>query len=347
MVTEAKKDAATQAYILGMKAFKQKNFDRAEKYLKKSIKYHPTREAQHLLSNIATLRAKQQRYRKQQRTSTPQYKPPKQQKASATVTDPEVRRIINEKDYYAMFGVDRNFREVKNLDKKYRQLAKKFHPDINKKPGAEDAFKKIASAYECLKDPSKRRIYDQYGDDAPELRQSSSQFHQMHPEDIIRMFGFKRHFRGKGDDSTGDDQNFLGPLMSFLPLLVILGYSFLSNPTYDKPDPFSLQKSLEFPIAREHTDEDIQFYVSRRFARTTQTRPNYLREVEDLVEGRYLENLHEACKQERKLKQHRIQDASKSRGENMVKDLKTAYELNEPSCDVYEDYIRSKQKSFF
>jgi len=347
MSIEAKKDAAAQAYTLGLKAFKRKEFDRAAKYLRKSIQYHPTRQAQHLLSNIETLKAKQQKYKKEQqqrRTATPQYQPPKQQKASANVTDPEIRRIINEKDYYALFGLDSNFREVKNLTKKYRQLAKKFHPDRNQQPGAEDAFKKIASAYECLKDPQKRRLYDQYGTDAPELRQMNSQFHQMHPEDIIRMFGFKPFHSGGGGggDASEDDQNVLGKIISFLPLLVILFYSFLSSNTYEKPDPFSLQKSVEFPILREHSGEGIPFYVSRRFARKAQTRPNYLRDVEDLVEGRYLENLYNSCKQERKLKQHRIHDASKSRGENMVEDLKSAYELSEPSCDTYEDYIRSK-----
>merc|ERR1719193_1296811 len=296
----------------------------------KSIKYHPTREAQHLLYKIENVKPKQQSYQNQR---------------SAAPKDPEIRRIINEKDYYALFDIESDFKEEKNLTKRYRKLAMKFHPDRNQKPGAEDAFKKIASAYECLKDPQKRRLYDQYGTDAPELRQMNSQFRHMHPEDILGMFGVNVpfHHRPRPDnDEPVEEQSPLSRLLSFVPVLLILGYSFLSNSTYEEPDPFSLQRSPEFPVARQHSEEGIQFFVGRRFARTASSRPNYLRQVENLVEGRYLENLHKACKQEKKHKQHQIYDASKSRGENMVMDLKAAYELKEPSCESYEEYILSK-----
>jgi len=343
MTSQAKKDAAAQAYTLGCQAFKRKDFVRAEKYLRKSIKYHPTREAQHLLSNIETLKAKEQKYQKQRNTA-PRYKPPQTQRATTNVRDPEIRRILNEEDYYALFGIDQDFRDEKNLTKKYRKLAMKFHPDRNQEPGAEDAFKKIASAYECLKDPQKRQLYDQYGTDAPELRQMNHQFHHMHPEDIFRFIGLNFHHQrpGQGENEPRVEQNPLSRLMSFLPILLILGYSLFSTSTYEEPDPFSLERTPEFPIARQHSEEGIDFFVSHRFAWIASSRPNYLRQVEDLVEGRYLEKLQKACKQEKKHKQHQIQDASMSRGESMVMDLKAAYELREPSCETYEKYIISK-----
>ena len=50
------------------------------------------------------------------------------------------------------------------IKKAYRKLARKYHPDINKDPGAEDKFKEINAAYEILSDDSKRAQYDQYGD---------------------------------------------------------------------------------------------------------------------------------------------------------------------------------------
>ena len=67
-------------------------------------------------------------------------------------------------DYYKMFGLERNA-TAKDIKKAYRKLARKYHPDINKEKTAEENFKKVAEAYEVLKDPEKRRLYDQLGDE--------------------------------------------------------------------------------------------------------------------------------------------------------------------------------------
>ncbi len=66
-------------------------------------------------------------------------------------------------DYYKILGVDRQASE-KDIRKAYRQLARKFHPDVN--PGdksAEEKFKEINEAYEVLSDKEKRSKYDQLG----------------------------------------------------------------------------------------------------------------------------------------------------------------------------------------
>ncbi|MBR5994238.1 MAG: molecular chaperone DnaJ [Lachnospiraceae bacterium] len=67
------------------------------------------------------------------------------------------------RDYYEVLGVDKNADEDA-LKKAYRQLAKKYHPDVN--PGnkeAEAKFKEASEAYAVLSDPEKRRQYDQFG----------------------------------------------------------------------------------------------------------------------------------------------------------------------------------------
>ncbi|XP_021844411.1 uncharacterized protein [Spinacia oleracea] len=67
-------------------------------------------------------------------------------------------------DYYATLGVSRSA-SIKEIKAAYRKLARQYHPDVNKAPGATDKFKEISSAYEVLSDDKKRALYDQYGED--------------------------------------------------------------------------------------------------------------------------------------------------------------------------------------
>ena len=69
----------------------------------------------------------------------------------------------SKRDYYEVLGVSKDADEA-TLKKAYRQVAKKYHPDMN--PGdaeAEKKFKEASEAYAVLSDPEKRRQYDQFG----------------------------------------------------------------------------------------------------------------------------------------------------------------------------------------
>jgi curved DNA-binding protein len=70
------------------------------------------------------------------------------------------------KDYYAILGVERNA-DADAIRKRYRTLARKYHPDVSKEPDAEKRFKEMAEAYATLKDPEKRAAYDQLGQQRP------------------------------------------------------------------------------------------------------------------------------------------------------------------------------------
>ncbi len=66
-------------------------------------------------------------------------------------------------DFYDLLGVGRDA-DADTLKRAYRKMARQYHPDINKEPGAEERFKEIGRAYEVLGDPQKRATYDQFGE---------------------------------------------------------------------------------------------------------------------------------------------------------------------------------------
>jgi molecular chaperone DnaJ len=67
------------------------------------------------------------------------------------------------RDYYDILGISRNA-DQDEIKRAYRRLARKYHPDVNKEPGAEDTFKEINRAYEVLSEPEIRARYDRFGE---------------------------------------------------------------------------------------------------------------------------------------------------------------------------------------
>ncbi|AGN23809.1 molecular chaperone DnaJ [Erysipelothrix rhusiopathiae] len=70
--------------------------------------------------------------------------------------------MADKRDFYEILGVSKSATDAE-IKKAYRQLAKKYHPDINKEDGAEAKFKEVQEAYEVLSDSQKRANYDQFG----------------------------------------------------------------------------------------------------------------------------------------------------------------------------------------
>src|SRR2546430_16064192 len=72
-------------------------------------------------------------------------------------------------DYYKVLGVSRTASD-EEIKKSYRRLARKFHPDVNpNNKGAEEKFKQLGQAFDVLGDKKKRRLYDEFGEDAAKM----------------------------------------------------------------------------------------------------------------------------------------------------------------------------------
>jgi curved DNA-binding protein len=93
-------------------------------------------------------------------------------------------------DYYETLEVPRTA-SAEDIRRAYRRLARKYHPDVNKEPDAEDRFKQISEAYEVLRDDEKRARYDQLG------------ANWKAGQDVSGASGFGDGFRG-GDGFGGD-----------------------------------------------------------------------------------------------------------------------------------------------
>jgi curved DNA-binding protein len=68
------------------------------------------------------------------------------------------------KDPYSVLGVSRTA-DAEEIQRAYRKLARKYHPDVNREPDAAERFKEIGEAYSTLSDPETRARYDRFGSD--------------------------------------------------------------------------------------------------------------------------------------------------------------------------------------
>ena len=132
-------------------------------------------------------------------------------------------------DYYSVLGVQKNASQDE-IQKAYRSLARKYHPDMNPDdPGAKKKFQKLQEAFETIGDPEKRKSYDQFGSAFSGRGQNpfgagnpfgsgTGQGNQAnwgpHPggnfdmDDILRMFGAGGGQPGRGGTGGGSEHPF-------------------------------------------------------------------------------------------------------------------------------------------
>ncbi|MFH1592280.1 MAG: molecular chaperone DnaJ [Candidatus Woesearchaeota archaeon] len=96
---------------------------------------------------------------------------------------------MTKEDYYEILGIPGNASK-EEIKKAYKNLAKKYHPDITKDKSTEAKFKEVSEAYAVLSDDQKRAQYDQFGHEGFDQRFSQEDIFRNFNFDVFRDFGF-------------------------------------------------------------------------------------------------------------------------------------------------------------
>jgi DnaJ family protein B protein 12 len=274
----------------------------------------------------------------------------------------DIKKILKTKDFYELLGVNKTATEDE-IKKAYRKLALKYHPDKNKAFGSDEAFKKIAQAYDCLSNQDKRRKYDEYGNEDPDQHYQHYRQHfneDISPDDIFQMFfgnaffqnGPRQRFVYRNARRGGDDhhynshterdahhqqqQNQRGgnskylPLLQFLPLLIIFFSSFALNFSQEEPF-YSMFATSQFPLQRDTKNLRISYYVDNTFT-NKYSKQSKLTSFEEELERSYIQTLNNQCNVQKTQKNRLETKAAYSYGSTKEHLLEQARNVDLGSC---------------
>lgn len=253
-----------------------------------------------------------------------------------------VHQIKKQKDYYQILGLERSC-TVEDVRKAYRKLSLKVHPDKNKAPGAEEAFKAVSKAFQCLSNEETKKRYDLVGSEEPNYTRAPARHHshgfngfyeeEFDPDEIFRNFFFGGgpqattpfgtfHFRtggmgmpnGNGANASGGVN--IRPWIQMLPIILLILVNFLpsSDPLYmlSRNHPYEHKVETERGVAYfvkspAKFDQDYPYNSSER------------RELERRVERDYVGILSQNCRVELQRRQW-----------GLIRDM--------PHCDMLEKF---------
>ncbi|KMZ68632.1 Chaperone protein dnaJ 49 [Zostera marina] len=354
---DGNKDAAIRCLQIGKEALEVGDRERAIRFLTKAGRLDPSLQVDDLLAS--TKGEGKQNDESTQSGESPQNKkgshgpsltrrvPPSS--ASSVTSDSTkayteeqiliVRKIKKVKDYYQVLGLERNC-TTEDMRKAYRKLSLKVHPDKNKAPGAEEAFKALSKAFQCLSNEESKQRYDLVGSDEPvqHVRRSARNsgfgyngFYEgeVDAEEIFRNFFFGsmapanfRHFRTAGTaeprvhremhPSSGTN---LRMLLQVLPVLVLILLNFI--PSTEPPYGLSWSHTHNY---RLDTQRGVPFYVNQgKFERDYP--PNSVDRIrlEEKIEREYVSIVSQTCRVE-------------------LQRRRWGYENKTPHCDMLQKY---------
>ncbi|XP_071723434.1 chaperone protein dnaJ 49 [Rutidosis leptorrhynchoides] len=232
-----------------------------------------------------------------------------------------IKKINRNQDYYAVLGLEKKC-SVEEIRKAYRKMSLKVHPDKNKAPGSEEAFKKVCKAFKCLSDQDSRRQYDQVGlvdefeSDMQQnyrprrrRRRTTHDFYEddFDPDEIFRSFfgrsemyrashvyrsggmgGFQREEVPRGGGGGGSN---LMILLQILPFLLIF---LLASLPFPEPE-YSLHKNLSYQVPKKTEKLGVDFYVKSSFDESFPLGSDARSDIEDSVIKDYKNMLWRYC----------------------------------------------------
>ncbi|EFA01075.2 dnaJ homolog subfamily B member 14 [Tribolium castaneum] len=348
---ESNKDEAEKCIKLAETYIKERNREKAEKFLHKAERLYPSQKAQDLLIQIklmAETKAETEQPRK--RNVAPRTEEVKKAPEYTQEQLEAVKKINKCKDFYEILGVSKDATDSE-IKKAYKKLALQFHPDKNKCPGAAEAFKKIGNAVAILTDVEKRKQYDQFG---PEDERLSTRTHYSNTfrefdadatDEIFNMFfgggfnganvyvrrGGRWQRQNAGSQETHHnhhhrEQNNYSAFVQLLPIILAIVLSMASSFFVSDP-PYSLQAHAKYPIARQTANLKIPYYVKENFATEFQ---GSVRRLEMSVEEEYVSNLRHACYREKNYRDSMIWKA-RNFGDKEL--FQAAQNIKTPACE--------------
>lgn len=172
------------------------------------------------------------------------------------------------KNYYDILGVNKNASQ-NEIKKAYRKLAAKYHPDKNPDdPSAEEKFKEVGEAYEVLKDPEKRKLYNKVGKDWKQYQRSGGD------ADHFNWSNYANQTRGGGyrqQNRQGFDANDVfggrggGGFSSFFEAIFGGGNPFGQEQAYHQ------QRREQAQNGRKNVTAEVSVTLREAFEGTTRT----------------------------------------------------------------------------
>ena len=222
---DGNKDAAQNCLSIGNRALKEGDKVRAHKFLSKALRLDPGLPLESLVSSLESEIGEQdtdlpprEKTKDIHEASSSDGVGPSESNGDSNTSNSNtrgftveqvdiVRRIKRTKDYYQILGLEKEC-SVEEIKKAYRKVSLKVHPDKNKAPGADEAFKAVSKAFACLSEPELRQKYDQFGpEDGHDVAQQAYRQRQRNGFVYEDMFDaneiFNAFFNGSPYASSG------------------------------------------------------------------------------------------------------------------------------------------------